>query len=135
MERINFSLRHTYSAERGIELPIELRLVGSKIVRINANVDTGASFCIFQREYGEQLGLDIERGVHEFVRTADDGRIELFGHNVLMTCLDWDTDSLVFFAKDYSYKRNVLGQRGWLDQFKIGIVHYDGALYLSPYNE
>ncbi len=115
-DSIIFSRRHSYADRRGIEVQIELKLTGSRAVRLYANVDTGASFCIFQREYGEQLGLSIETGKPERVRTADGGAIEVFGHEVTMTLMDWDIDSLVYFAKEFSFVKNVVGQLdGWIN--------------------
>jgi len=69
------------------------------------------------------------------VRTADGGAIDVFGHGVTMTFLGWDIDSLVYFAKEFSFVKNVVGQRGWLDQFKLGLIHYDSLLFLSRYDD
>jgi hypothetical protein len=134
VERISFSRTHPYPASC-VEVPIELKLASLKPIRLNAAVDTGSAFCIFQREYGEQLNLSIESGIPETVRTADGGVIEIFGHYVMMTCLDWTFDSLVYFAKQASFRRNVVGRSGWLEKFKLGLIHHDGLLLLGHYDD
>jgi hypothetical protein len=134
VESVSFSQTYHY-AGRIVEIPIELKLTGPRIIRLTAAVDTGSEFCIFQREYGEQLELSIESGLPEKVRTADGGTIEIFGHNVTMTCFDWNIDVLVYFAKQPGFRKNVVGRRGWLEKFKLGIIHYEGLLHLSQYND
>jgi hypothetical protein len=40
---------------------------------------------------------------------------------------------LVYFAEDENFSRNVLGRHGWLELVTIGLIDYDGKLYLSRY--
>lgn len=47
--------------------------------------------------------------------------------------LDFDFDILACFAKDDQFEKNILGRFGFLMQVKIGIVDYEGKLYLSHY--
>ena len=87
METISF--RSTYSYEQsqaGIEIPIQLALDGRE-VRFLAKVDTGASFCIFQREYAEQLGIQVESGIYRRIGTATGG-FDAYGHSVTLSCLN-----------------------------------------------
>lgn len=42
-------------------------------------------------------------------------------------------DSLVFFAAEEGFARNVLGRFGWLDRVVLGLVDYEGKLYLNRY--
>ncbi len=46
----------------GITIPTTLSL-GDKIVHTHAKVNPGTAYCIFSREIGVKLGLDIERGI------------------------------------------------------------------------
>jgi hypothetical protein len=48
--------------QTGIPVPVMLRL-NDRVVDIAAKLDPGASDCIFEREHGLALGLDIESGV------------------------------------------------------------------------
>ena len=58
---LQFDVEHSYfSNQGGIWLPTFLT-VGVKTVECEANVDTGAEFCIFQRELADRLGLNLEK--------------------------------------------------------------------------
>ena len=132
---LTFQRTHDYGAQSsdGIAIPIELA-VGQRAVRLIAKLDTGASCCIFQREYGEQLGLDIEDGEPITLSTAN-SQFQTYGHEVKITCFDWQFDSVVFFPALPGIQRNVLGRHGWLEQFRLALVHYDSRLHLSHYNQ
>jgi hypothetical protein len=49
--------------------------------------------------------------------------------------VDIETVSTVYFAKEESFTRNVLGRVGWLDRVKLGLIDYEGKLFLSEYNK
>jgi predicted aspartyl protease len=76
-----------------ISIPIQLK-VGERVVRIHAKVDTGATFCIFQREHGEELGIDIEGGQRLRISTAA-GEFTAFGHEITLESLGWEFASTV----------------------------------------
>jgi hypothetical protein len=48
---------------------------------------------------------------------------------------NYSFDVMVYFAVEASFKRNVLGRGGWLDHVRLGLVDYQGELYLSRYAE
>ena len=61
-EEISFTVSHHYNTlESGIVVPVSIS-DGKTTVKFEAKVDTGSSFCVFQRIQGERLGLDIETG-------------------------------------------------------------------------
>jgi hypothetical protein len=107
---------------------------GRKSVRLLAKLDTGASYCIFERAYGEQLGLKIEDGQGISFSTAN-SEFRAYGHEVTITCFEWRFDSLVFFPATPEIRRNVLGRQGWLQQFRVALIDYDSVLHLSHYNK
>ncbi len=115
----------------GISLNVELRLGKSSSV-LEAKIDTGSTYCIFERNYGEKLGLDIEAGEPQRIGTIV-GSFLTFGHWITLIVENFTFDSMVFFAQDESHRRNVLGRNGWLDRVIIRINDYDGKLYLSRY--
>ncbi len=39
------------------------------------------------------------------------------------------------FAEDENFNRNVLGRHGFLDRTVLGLVDYEGKLYLNQYGE
>jgi hypothetical protein len=133
---LSFDILHEYSASdaaNGILLPIALSS-GQSTVTLKASLDTGAAFCIFERGYGESLGLDVEAGLLTRFGTAT-GIFEAYGHTVTISAFGLTFEAMVYFAKEESYGRNVLGRRGWLDQVRVGIVEYESKLYLSRYDE
>lgn len=129
---IDFEKLINYDAgQSGISINAELRL-GDDFVEVLTKVDTGATYCIFERIHGEALGLDIEAGMPERISTAA-GSFWAFGHQITLITEDFEFDSVVFFAQEESFRRNVLGRHGWLDRVKIAINDYDGQLFLSRY--
>jgi hypothetical protein len=43
-------------------------------------------------------------------------------------------ESMVYFFGDPAINKNLLGRNGFLDRVRLGLVHYDRELYLSPYD-
>lgn len=117
----------------GIEVPVVLG-VGSRRIALAAKVDTGATSCIFQRAYAEMLGLRMDDGQPQWFSTAT-GSFEARGHFVTLSSMEHVVDSLVFFAVDEGFSRNVLGLGGWLEKVRFGLVHYDRRIYLSHYDD
>lgn len=119
------------AGESGITINATLKL-SNKSVSFPAKIDTGSAFCIFQRKYGEELGFEIEKGLFQRVGTAM-GTFVVYGFRIILQVEEFQFDSLVYFAEDENFSRNVLGRRGWLELVKIGLIDYDGKLYLSRY--
>ena len=134
MHRLSFRFKHAYTQSApGIEIPIGLS-VGSEEVRILAKIDTGASYCVFQRAHGEALGLEIESGMPLPMATAT-GQFLTYGHEVKLSCFAGEVESTVYFAQHSAFPRNVLGRIGWLDRYQLALVDHDGLLYLSPHDD
>jgi hypothetical protein len=70
-------------------------------------VDTGAAFCIFQREFAEQLGLDVEGGQLQVVATAA-GQFDAYGHALTLCCFDWEFEAMVCFAAPPDFRRSAV---------------------------
>ena len=133
---ISFQYTHdygTYSRTDGIVVPIGLSIGGRSVPELLAKLDTGAEDCIFQREYGEQWGLEIESGLPKRFGSAAGG-FDAFGHAVDIDCFGFSIQSTVYFARDYNFYRNVLGRNGWLQRFRIAIIDYDSILHISYYD-
>jgi hypothetical protein len=131
---LSFNALHKYDPSHdGITVPIILSNT-KEHVKILAKVDTGATYCIFQREHGEALGIDIESGQRMRISTVTKPFLT-YGHNLTLSVLGYQFDVTVYFSSDLGFPRNVLGRRGWLEQFRLGIVDYDGDLYISKYDE
>lgn len=82
----------------------------------------------------EALGLTVESG--ELVRFATAiGSFEAYGHSVTLETLGYSLDVTVYFAADDTFKRNVLGRRGWLDHQRLALIDYKSELYLGRYED
>jgi predicted aspartyl protease len=132
--RLEFNHLIEYDAgQPGISLETSLKLAGREVY-VAAKLDTGATNCIFARRHGEQLGLDIESGEEVYVGTAT-GRFKTYRHEVTLNVLGYGFDVRVCFAEERHFRRDVLGRQGFLDRVRLGLIDYDGQLYLSEYNE
>ena len=133
---LRFQTKYTYrDTELGITLPITLSLDNRTRVGLFAKLDTGAPFCVFQRQYGHRLGLRIEHGDPRTIVSITGDRFRVYGHELKLTALGYEIFQTVYFAADRSIPRNVLGRSGWLDQFRLAISDYDRELYLGPYDD
>jgi len=105
-----------------------------RIVDVLAKIDTGSTFCLFERHHGEALHLDVAAGEEMWIRTLN-GRFKVYGHEVSLAVFDVEHSAMVYFYEDYDFGRNVLGRRGWLDRVRLGLIDHDCELYLAAYND
>ena len=133
-ESINYEKVYQYDTlKSGITIIVTISN-GAESRQIRAKIDTGAENCIFERKHGERLGVEIESGREQIFSTAA-GIFIAYGHELTLSVLDIETVSTVYFAKEESFTRNVLGRQGWLDRVKLGLIDYEGKLLLSAYGD
>ena len=121
---LSFSKIHRYDGlGESIVIPVVLS-VGNRRVALDASLDTGASSCLFDRMFADELGLDVAGGQRAVFTTAN-SRVEAFGHEVAISVPGIEVHAFVYFFGDDAIKKNVLGWRGWLHRCRIGIVDYD----------
>jgi len=66
-----FSERIRYLSEaEGITIEVWLSSDEDTIIPIDARLDTASTFCVFKPQYAALLGLDLEKGSRERIRTA-----------------------------------------------------------------
>ena len=133
MPKLSFRIEYQYKRERGILLPVALRY-GGREADLFARVDTGASFCIFQRVHAETLGIVVESGVPARISTVT-GSFVAYAHGVALAVLGIEVEAMAYFAADPAMPRDVLGQTGWLDRMRLGLVDHDQQLYLSHHDD
>lgn len=126
-----FTNRLNYGAYDEITVEIFLSSGSSTHVAVDAKVDTGSKFCLFQPRYALLLGFDLEAGVLERIRTAA-GQFNAYGHEVTLTVADLEWDTIVYFAEPENFPVNVVGRVGFLDHLQVGVVDYEQLLYLGP---
>ena len=134
MHLLEFDTLHNYGTDKeSIEISVTLRL-GERTVSFPAQLDTGATFCVFERSYAETLGLSVESGMPLRFSTAM-GSFDAYGHMLTLEALGYSFDVTVYFAAHESFRRNVLGRRGWIDHVRLGLIEYESKLYLSRHSE
>ena len=129
-ETLTFSQAYYYDTlEEGITVQAKLTS-GANSCTVITKIDTGASYCLFERDYCEVLGLDLELGQPQRFGTAM-GSFLAYGHEITITVLGIEVATTAYFAAFDGFKRNVLGQIGWLNRVRLGLVDEAGKLYLS----
>lgn len=128
--QLTFDSIYNYGTE-AIIVPVELEFA-DKLVRADAYIDTGATFCVFKRELAIALDINVESGTPLRFSTVTGG-FDAYGHVVTVKTLGYSFDVTVYFAAFEAFTRNVLGRRGWLDQIQLGLVEYESILYLNRY--
>lgn len=81
-----------------------------------------------------QLGLQIEDGLPKRMRLLT-GTLDTFGHEVTIQFEGIAIYAPVYFAKYPGLPHNLLGRNGWIRQLRVGLVDYENAIYLAPYDE
>jgi len=131
--KLSFRVEYQYKDERGILLPVALRCADRE-ANFFARVDTGASFCIFQRLHAETVGIVVESGAPTRISTVTGGFVA-YAHQVALGVLGIEVEATVYFAEDPAMPRDVLGQTGWRDRMRLGLVDQGRQLYLSHYDD
>ncbi|MGH9834764.1 MAG: hypothetical protein ACRD9Y_17235 [Blastocatellia bacterium] len=130
---MTFDVLHEYDAgDLGITVPVMLN-AGALSRTVETKLDSGSTYCIFRRGIGEALGLDIETGMPQWISTPT-GSFLTYGHEVTLSTLGFQFDVMVYFAVDEWFTRDVLGRFGWMQQLKLGVVDYEGKLYIGSYD-
>ncbi len=132
--QLSFDLRHKYkSSDDGITVEANLQR-GDLFVVADAKIDCGAEVCLFSREIGERLGIEIESGLPKILGTLT-GDFLGYGHELTIKTLGLEFQSIVYFSEFENLPRNFLGRNGWLRLVRLAIIDYDEELYLSLYND
>lgn len=79
MHNLSFEKLLVYDTDEvGITVEVKISSVDSE-TRFDAKIDTGATACIFNRRFGEEIGVEIERGDELRFYTATDSFLT-YGH-------------------------------------------------------
>ena len=68
--------------------------------------------------------------MRQLVRTVT-GTFVVSLHEVNLAVAGLECSAFVGCAEDTGFRPNVLGRRGFLEQITLGLVDYEGQLYLS----
>ena len=85
-EILEFNVLREYSLFK-VGITVEAILNKNSLrVDVEAKIDTGSTYCIFERHHGEGLDLDIEGGTLVDISTAT-GSFRAYGHELTLTVL------------------------------------------------
>ncbi len=132
--QLEFLNRFIYPSSFDITLSIAILANSQDFYEVNAKLDSGSVFCIFQRQYGKLLNLELEAGISQRIRTAT-GSFLAYGHEITISIEGIEWQATVFFAADEYFPVNVVGRVGFLDRLRIGLVDYEQTLYVSAYDD
>ena len=101
-------------------IPVEVSYKNKKL-HYNVLIDSGADFCIFDGEVGEEIGIDVRSGNCEiFGGIQERGGAEAFLHTVTINVGGHDYETIVGFSYDIAkHGFGILGQKGFFDMFSI----------------
>lgn len=130
---LDFSRRHSYASQLAITIPITLISGIDTQVDFSAKLDTGSTFCIFERKYADWLELDLTSGIEQSMSTAT-GSFYCYGHELTLLVFDLEWQAVVYFAESEAFSLNVVGRVGFLDRLQVGLVDYEQLIYLGMYD-
>ncbi|CAN5466937.1 hypothetical protein BH10ACI1_BH10ACI1_35280 [soil metagenome] len=128
-----FAHRHLYSNADAISIPIVLMSDNLTFVDILGKLDTGSTFCIFERHFADLLNINLENALETRIRTAT-GIFYAFGQEINLSVFDYEWTTTVYFAESESFGLNILGRIGFLDHLRIGLIDYEQLLYCGIYD-
>jgi hypothetical protein len=114
---------------QGINLDVIISKQTDNSIAATVKLDTGSTFCIFQRFYAELLGIEVENGTRETIRTAK-GSFMAFGHEVSIKFSNLEWDAIVFRAG-----REFSGQRARSKRFSQQNQHCHHRLRTTSLSE
>ena len=119
--------------KQGINLDVIISKQTDNPVSATVKLDTGSTFCIFQRFYADLLGIEVEKGERESIRTAK-GTFTAYGHDIVIKFSNLEWEAFVYFAQEESFPVSVLGRNGFLNKINVAIIDYEQLLYLKSYD-
>ena len=104
-------------------IPIVLRVNGTK-QKVFSLVDSGADACLFPRDIGELLGLDVEKGKRiNFLGIGNDP-VPFFFHDVEILFDKYCIKTKVGFSLYHHIGiTGIVGQHGFFDNFIVSFDH------------
>lgn len=101
-------------------IPIELS-VADIAIRYAALIDSGADFCIFDAEIGENLGLDVRSGIQiDFGGIQEKGGAKAYLHEVKLILGGYAFEIMAGFSYDVAkHGYGILDQKGSFDIFSV----------------
>lgn len=112
-------------------IPVEIKYQ-KESVKYEVLVDSGADFCLFHKEIGELLGIDVKKGIKGFVAGINGGSDPYYIHNVILNVGGWDYRIKAGFKDMSKSGYGVVGQIGFFDKFSVKFQYNKKDIGLAP---
>lgn len=126
---------HLARQQRGVFLELVLAADAAVTRDIRVSVDCASTYCVFGRQWAEELYLDWDAGDPLVISTAA-GAFQARLHEVTIYLRDFEWTTWVAFAEwdttPPSPARDVLGLIGFFDHFLVAIDDLAEIVYLEP---
>lgn len=133
MHTLTFDERIKYPDDKqGINLEVNILKDAINPISAIVKLDTGSTFCIFQRVYADLIDIEVEKGEKEIIRSAK-GNFTAYGHEITIRFSNLEWEAIVYFAQDESFPVSVLGRNGFLNKIDIAVIDYEQLLYLKSH--
>lgn len=109
-------------------IPVTLKY-GDQEIRIEALVDAGANFSIFDAKVAKLLGINLEEG-DKICPIGIGGHICAYLHDITMTVDNITIQTKVAFSAEFAVSLNIIGRQGFFDKFIVCYDDIDGNLLL-----
>lgn len=116
-------------------IPIHLKY-GTKGLLYGALVDSGADVCLFDRQIGEALGIDVGKGERYEVLGIGGGSAVYRMHEVTLIVAEQKCKVSVGFDENESDTEShygIIGQKGLFDRFRVSFDLLGNEIELRPY--
>ena len=104
--------------------------IGEEAIGLTARVDTGFTFCVSTRLRRSARNRYRKRSARAFGTVT--GGFNAFGHALTLNTLGYSLN--VMSLRNSLSPETFSAARGWLDQVRLGLVEYEGKLYLAGYD-
>jgi len=109
---------------------------GTKGLKYEVLVDSGADICVFDAEVGEALGIDIKTGIKDEIKGIDGVGLECWFHEVKLTVLGEAivTTKVAFTYGLPSVGIGIVGQAGFFEKFVVRFDYSNNKVSITKNN-
>jgi len=139
--QLSFQFQYQYEQSRErVLVPIRLHSGNVVTTPLLPHLDTGSPANVFRAEIAEILNIAYEQTQHVIrMGTAGGSTFLAYGHELTLEVIGSTLlfETAVYFAPwlpGVGPDVGVLGLRDFATRLRIGLVHYERALYLADYN-
>lgn len=95
---------------------------------IYALIDSGADYCLFGKQIGELLGIQVRKGKYMPMTGISGKKQHGYLHKITVTIGGWDIEINAVFLSDDDLPMSLLGQVGFFEKTKISFDYEKGEI-------